>query len=355
MKKMQDGSTELPRHRRHWRNYTLWPYLERLKRSDAPILVGPWRGEVGFEVLYWIPFIDQIAHMTGIPRERFVPISRGGASAWYGTPTGLELYAFRSPQQVRVANREQVAETGLFKQETVSPFDRGIIYDAADQLKVSKYHVLHPAWMYLRLAEYWTMHKGLSWLNPQLRYTQIQTPAVNPSVNLPKDFVAVRFYSRATMPGRHKQVMGFLKGCIDTIQQDHEVVILDSDLSLDDHMDMTHELTGPRVHHLSEYGPLHVETNLATMSAILGRARGFVGTYGGFAQLALRCGVPSVSFYAEWEKTSIAHALLAHTLSVRSGVPSYVLRIGDLPMLTAVLPEVRVEAPVSSPLAFQTA
>ena len=27
-------------------------------RADADVLVGPWTGEVGFELLYWIPFLD---------------------------------------------------------------------------------------------------------------------------------------------------------------------------------------------------------------------------------------------------------------------------------------------------------
>lgn len=350
--KLKDGSTPLPDHRWHWRNLALSPYLQRLKRSDAPILVGPWRGEVGFEVLYWIPFVAQIAHETGIPIERFIPISRGGASAWYGTPLGLELYAMRTPQQIRVANREQVAKTGLFKQETVSEFDRGILRDAADTLKVSKYHVLHPAWMYTRLAPFWTMARGLTWLNDQVLYRKLPAPVVTPTKPLPQDFVAVRFYSRSTFAAGVKQIGAFMQATMNTIQQDIDVVVLDSEFNLDDHMDLTLDATGPRLTHLRDYVPLHVESNLATLSAVLSQARGFVGTYGGFAQLALRLGIPSVSFYSEWEKTSIAHAHLAQTLAVRSGIPSHVIRMGDVPMLNTILPEARIEAVKKSALAL---
>ena len=32
--------------------------LASLARSGRPLIVGPWLGEVGFELLYWIPFLD---------------------------------------------------------------------------------------------------------------------------------------------------------------------------------------------------------------------------------------------------------------------------------------------------------
>ena len=47
--------------------------LERLQKSNAPIVVGPWVGEVGFELLYWIPFLNQVAadvQARGSPADR---------------------------------------------------------------------------------------------------------------------------------------------------------------------------------------------------------------------------------------------------------------------------------------------
>src|SRR5690349_23710512 len=80
-----------------------WPaYRQRLLRSKLPILVGPFRSEVGFEAMYWLPFLERL-RADGIAPDRMIPITRGGAAAWYGTPTGLELYAMRSPRDVRVA------------------------------------------------------------------------------------------------------------------------------------------------------------------------------------------------------------------------------------------------------------
>ncbi len=34
--------------------------LDRIASSRQPIVIGPWTGEVGFELLYWIPFLEWV-------------------------------------------------------------------------------------------------------------------------------------------------------------------------------------------------------------------------------------------------------------------------------------------------------
>ena len=351
-KKLKDGSSLLPSHLRSWRRYA-WPlFLKALRRDDAPILCGPWRGEVGFESLYWIPFIENLVQRHGIARERLIPIGRGGSAVWYGAPRGMELYGMRSVQQVRVQNRIDVAETGTLKQSRWVTFDRDVVRDAAETLQLKHYHVLHPAWLYHLLAPLWTGLYGTEWAGPKLAFGPLPTPAVPDTVALPEHFVAVRFYARETLNGRDKRVMPFVKAVIDQLADQVDVVLLDHDLYLDDHADMTRMFQGEHIHHLSDWKP---ETNLALSSAILSKAIGFVGTYGGFAQLALRVGRPSTSFYSEFRGTSIIHKNLMDLLSVRMSVPAYVIRLDDLPMLTNVLPQAQVQEPKASPLKLQTA
>ena len=50
--------------------------LARLIRGRGPIVAGPWLGEVGFELLYWIPFLAWFAERFDVPRERLVVMSR---------------------------------------------------------------------------------------------------------------------------------------------------------------------------------------------------------------------------------------------------------------------------------------
>lgn len=336
-----DGTRVLDHHRWSWRPWAWHAFATRLRYSDRPILVGPWRGELGFEALYWTAFIERFIQDYHIDRERVVPLSRGGMAALYGCPTGLELYAMRTPQQLRVQMRLDVTETGSFKQDSVNAFDRAIIRDAAETLNVSRYHVLHPAWMYHRLAPFWTGHMGLEWIASQLKYQVLPVPPLPGTITLPKEFVAVRFYARPTFP-IHKIVTQFVGATLEELSGQYDVVVLDHNLFLDDHHDLTLGAKGPRIHHLSDLTDVLPENNLSLMAAILGRALGFVGTYGGFGQLALRMAKPSVSYYLDWGNfTSIAHRNLADALSIRSGIPAMVLKVAELPMLQSVMPIVQ--------------
>ena len=344
-----DGTHPLKTHHRSWRHLAWRPFIERLRRSDAPILVGPWRGEIGFEALYWTAFVEKVIEEYKIDRARMIPISRGGAAIWYGCPKGVELYAMRTPQQVRVQTRVEVTLTGSFKQASVTDFDRGILRDAAETLKLGKrYHVLHPAWMYHRLAQFWTGHRGVEWVGKRLRFQTIGVPALPEGLTLPEQFVAVRFYARPTFPV-HKLVNQFVGASLEELSSKYDVVLLDHNLYLDDHDDLTLNVSGPRVHHLSQLCKLTPETNLTISSAVLGRALGFVGTYGGFGQLALRMCKPSVTYFLDWGHfTAIAHRNLADALSIRSGIPAMVLKLNELAMLQSVMPIVQMAMPKPS-------
>ncbi len=230
-----------------------------------------------------------------------------------------------------------------------------MIRDAVDTLHLGRrYHVVHPAWMYHRYAPYWTGYRGLEWLAARTQYQNLAVPPLPDGVTLPETFLAVRFYSRQTFARGDKHLQPFMSAILQQLVQALPIVLLDSDLSVDDHADLTEGIHSPRIQHLADLAPVLPETNLALRSAVLARATGFIGTYGGFAQLALRLGTPSISFFADWKATSIQHKALADLLSLRMGVPAYVLRLGDLPMLSTVLPEASLAPPASAPLQLAT-
>ena len=320
------------------------PYLwrackQRLLRSKKPILVGPWRSEVGFEVLYWLPFLEQLV-ADGVDRERLIPITRGGAACWYGTPTGLELYAMRSPKDVRIENKLQHRQTGLLKQIRCTKFDKSVIEDAAATLGLKSYHVIHPSWMYNLFTPFWESHVGLTWLNARTRWTVIPPPPLPGDLTLPEEFVAVRFYQRATLPG-HEMTLQAIRATVGKVASQTPVIVLHNDSHVDDHVDMLLSKM-PNVTLLRDLAPLNPETNLAVQSAVLAHAAAFVGTYGGFAQLALRLGRSVVSYYDQWGGTAIAHKHLADALSIQMGIPFQVYALRELALASNVLPMVTV-------------
>src|SRR5687768_14758816 len=83
-----------------------------LKECTHPILVGPWLSEVGYEVLYWIPFLKWMFEEHRIPPERLCFFSRGGARLWYDSlgPNYLDVFDLVTPKEFRGKNEGRWAE-----------------------------------------------------------------------------------------------------------------------------------------------------------------------------------------------------------------------------------------------------
>ncbi len=243
----------------------------------------------------------------------------------------------RSTQDLRVEAKIRQRETGLLKQTKVRQFERDIYADTAKTLGLTKYQTLHPMWMYETLAPFWEGHRGLAWVQSRLRFTEMAAPPLPDGLELPKEFVAVRFYFRATFPAQQLTI-DFAKACIAKIAKSWPVILLNPDVIADDHADLELKNLPANVQLLRNMTSITPENNLAVQSAVIARSLGFVGTYGGLAQLALRLKKPSVSFYTEWQGTCLAHRHLSEALALQMGIPFQVFRIHDLPLHQLLLP-----------------
>src|SRR4051794_168850 len=56
--------------------------LARLASAPGPVLAGPFTGEIGFELLYWIPLLRWAVREVPELRGRLVVMSRGGVQSW---------------------------------------------------------------------------------------------------------------------------------------------------------------------------------------------------------------------------------------------------------------------------------
>lgn len=278
-----------------------------------------------------------------------MPISRGGAAAWYGTPTGAEIYACRSQKDVRVENRLQFLKTGMMKQRAWTDFDRGIVRDVAETMHLTRYQTIHPHWMYRDLMPFFEGREGISSLLPKVRYPSDWTIHGSPdALKLPPEYVAVRFYFRPTFPVT-EQVKQFCEACVRTIAKHAPVILLTSGSMVDDHVDYFPK--GENIFRLDELFPMSPETNLMVQASVIARSLAYVGTYGGMAQLALRLGRPTISFYTDWHSTSWAHRSLSEFLAVHQELPFYALKLNDLGVFARVLPQIAIPAPqkIASP------
>lgn len=291
-------------------------YLKRLANSTRPILIGPWRSEVGFEALYHLAFLRWAVKYAGLAPERLVTVTRGGAALLYGT-AAVDLYTLRSVDEVRLENQYDWQGTKLQKQTRVTDWDRDVLKSAANKAlgRGRAYHVLHPSWMYWALEPFWSEQRGMAYLQSMTDYTPIGR-AKGGDLELPAHFVAMKWYSRATFPGQDEKVRQAIAQMVGLVGAQTPIVLLTGHPDVDDHVDL--DVQHPTVLRLPKVSAEH---NLTQQIHALSRADAFVGTYGGVAQLALRMGIPSCSLYHQWGGTAHAHLSLSSAISKQTKVP----------------------------------
>jgi hypothetical protein len=128
------------------------------------------------------------------------------------------------------------------------------------------------------------------------------------SPGLPSDYVVAKFYFSKAFPDTPAN-RTFVSDMLRNVSRQVPVVLLSTTVRLDEHSDyQTSSSSGLLVVDAHETP----QRNLARQTALITRARGFIGTYGGFSYLAPFYGVPSLSFFSRRDGFETHHLDLAH-------------------------------------------
>src|ERR1051325_9198477 len=132
--------------------------LERLAQSDLPVIVGPWTGEVGFGLLYWIPFLQWVRQSYPLDPQRLIVLSRGGVRSWYGHVGGqyVETFDITTPEAYRAATE------AVKKQRNPRAFEKSLLHHVLRARDIRRFHLLHPALMYELFWAYWAYRATLT-------------------------------------------------------------------------------------------------------------------------------------------------------------------------------------------------
>ena len=302
-----EGAEELHEHAHHHRAVTRKAAL--LGRSDRPIVVGPWCGEVGFELLYWIPFVHWLVDRARIDGQRLVVVTRGGADVWYRdlASRSVDIFDLIDADAFR-------GHAAMWKQHRISPFDRRLLAGAIASAGLQRARLLHPQLMYRLFTSYWKEEAVLEPISAFLHYAPLPAPPPHSAAaSLPAEYVAAKFYFSQSFPDTPEN-RAFVQRSIAAVAEQVPVVVLSVGARLDDHHDaLIPSTSGVQVLHAD------VRDNLAAQSAVVARARGFIGTYGGFSYLAPLYGVDSLSFFSERDKLVPFH--LEHAQRVYGSRP----------------------------------
>ena len=310
--------------------------LERLRKTSGPIIIGPWISEVGFELLYWVPFLNRAISTAGLESRRLIVVSRGGARLWYEhlTKEYIDVFELFTVDEYRTLNEERWSDRGHQKQFDVTRMERQILERAKKHLGLEQAELLHPSSMYKLLRFFWYEKASARLLTEHTDYRRLTTAADAAVIKaLPNRYVAVRFYFRPSFPDTPEN-RRFASSVIRSISREVPVVLLNTGLDLDDHEDL--DVPGGKgVHRVDHL--MTPERNLEVQTRIISGARAFVGTYGGLAYLGPFYGVPSIGFYSQSSELVPAHLDVGWRLGRSTGGTLAALDVRDAAMLQMLL------------------
>lgn len=308
-----------------------------VRAAQGRAVVGPWLGEVGFEVLYWIPFLRWLFEAHGLEPTHVTVVSRGGVAPWYEGLCGryVDVFDALTPEEFRSATLELWAATGgLQKQVVVRRWDERVL-DATLGDTWRAQALLHPQLVYRLFRNVWQGALPLRDFLRRARHRPWRRPDDPLASDLPDDYAAVRLYFRESFPDTEEN-RALVREAIGRLAARRPVVLLNPALAVDDHAD-AEPGDDPRV--LRPLVGVPPARNLLAQSAVLARARIFVGTYGGLAHLAPCYGVPTVALASDPAEVNPVHLALARRTAAAYGAPLAVVDRGGLDLLARVLAE----------------
>ena len=262
---------------------------------------------MGYEALYWIPFLRWFEDAFRIDPERVVAISRGGVQQWYAGLAGryVDLFDFFTPQEFseRNAARRRDIEGGGQKQSGLGAFDREILSRVGPGLG-ARFTVFHPALLFRLFNQFWLGNRPIDHVWQHTRFERFE-PAPSPGLDLPAEYVAAKFYTGTALPdsdATRRQLRTF----VERVAQRTPVVMLDAGFSVDEHREYLFD----GIPNVQALGGLAPRLNLGVQTQVIAHARQFIGTCGSLAWMAPMMGVPTIATHAD-DRLLTPHLLVA--------------------------------------------
>lgn len=306
--------------------------IRRLNPGSLPLIVGPWLSEVGYEVLYWIPFLRWMKAKKKLSSDQIIIISRGGVASWYQDigETYIEMFDFISPEEFSLRNsKRRDSLRGSHKQLDLSELDHEMISAAKKKLGISRTKICHPGLMYRLFRPIWAGHQPLQLLESHTRFIR-QNPKNEFKLNgLPEDYIAVKFYTTHALPD-NPQTRSSLLFLVKKLSERTNLVLLDTSFNLDDHQDFLFQ-DSSRVFQAKEF--MTPQNNLAIQTQIIRNAKSFVGTCGSLIWLAPMLGVHTVAVMTD---TRFLHVHLSVAFRVYRMINAGTFELVDLNALDSL-------------------
>jgi hypothetical protein len=255
-------------------------------RAGVAVVAGPWLGDEIGELLYWIPFLRwaQTAH-SGL-RGRLFVACRAASAPWYAGIGSRQVIL----EELVPPQRLATLAGGLDEGNLQGPLRE----DVARLLDLGSraFRVLPPGPLAAARVELARQDPGERVERRLLEFAPLAAAELPAELELPDHFFAVRFAFDAVYPDS-KENSEFALQSLAALTEAGPVVVLDPPDPLRPELEAFAEAGG--VYLLEPVGA-ELET------AVLARARGFLGSYGASAYVAALLGVSAVGLYSGREE-----------------------------------------------------
>lgn len=140
----------------------------RIGSNDKPVLVGPYLGDAGVELLYWIPFLRWLLKWGDIERSRVWIMSRDRVGDWYSDAGGhyIELNDLSDAQCLSSNGQLRLGEgrKRLPGRGHISRFDLEVIEKVMAERGFDDVELIHPSHMFQVLQPYTKGRSALSYI-----------------------------------------------------------------------------------------------------------------------------------------------------------------------------------------------
>ena len=310
--------------------------IHKLHKVDETLIVGPWLSEVGYEILYWIPFLRWVKKYRHFDPERLVIVSRGGVAPWYAGIGAryVDLFGFYTPEKLQQRYNERIA-VGQMKQRAPTAFDREVVKLVRLSIACRDAQMFHPMYMYRLFYPYWKSRASISLIESFTSFERLPSiDAPDISDKLPDDYVAVRFYYNSAFPETTENVV-FVRRLLTKVTESTDVVLLNPGFRIDDHSDLQPDVSR-RVHNIDHLlGP---KNNLTIQTQVISGARAFIGNYGGLSYVPPFYGVQTLAFYSSPAHVAPHHLDLMCRVAASLKRGSFVaLDVSSLDLLSMIM------------------
>ncbi len=291
--------------------------IAALAAGTRPIVIGPWLAEVGYEVLYWIPFLRWFQDAYGLSPDRLIAISRGGMESMYRDIAAgyADILDLMTPQQLAARNTQRRSddEGGGQKQSATSGLDAELIAAVRASHRLGDVALCHPSLMFRLFRNVWHGNLPFDLLWRRTRHVVVGRPrdaAAALPASVPADFIAAKLYAGPAL-SPDKTTHAVVREMVAQAAAIAPVVLLEADHGIDEHRDF--DLEGiPNV--ISARALMTPRRNLDVQLALIRGSRLFLSACGGLAWQAPFMGTPTVALYND------DHLLAPHLFVARHAV-----------------------------------